>query len=122
LPKLLKFLHDEEKVAGVTVLRGIAGFNSDGKMHLASLIDLSLDLPLVVEFYDRTEKTMEVIAKLKAQFNLPHIVSWPATWHVVQARAEVREVPFPRTTATAWSANTRFTAWALNSGDALKMF
>jgi PII-like signaling protein len=60
------------------VLRGIAGFSSDGKMHLASLIDLSL----VVEFYDRTEKTVEVIAKLKAQFNLPHIVSWPATWHV----------------------------------------
>jgi PII-like signaling protein len=82
LPKLLKFLHDEEKVAGVTVLRGIAGFSGDGKMHLASLIDLSLDLPLVVEFHDQTEKAAEVIAKLKARFHLPHIISWPATWHI----------------------------------------
>ena len=48
LKQLLAQLHDEEKVRGVTVFRGISGFGRSGKMHSASLLDLSLDLPLVV--------------------------------------------------------------------------
>src|SRR6266566_4047516 len=52
LKQLMKKLHDEEKVRGVTVFRGISGFGRSGKMHSASLVDLSLDLPLVLEFFD----------------------------------------------------------------------
>lgn len=78
LAKLIKLLHDEEKVSGVTVFRGIAGFGPDGEMHLASLVDLSLDLPLVVEFYDTPERVKAILLHLEQQMGLAHFVSWPA--------------------------------------------
>jgi PII-like signaling protein len=78
LPKLMKFLHDEARVSGVTVLRGISGFGADGKIHTSSLIDLSLDLPLVVEFYDEPERVEAAIRKLTQRMSLPHIVTWSA--------------------------------------------
>lgn len=81
LAKLIKFLHDEEKVSGVTVLRAISGFSTDGKMRTSSLIDLSLDLPLVVEFYDDPVRVEAVLDKLTERMNLPHIISWPAMSH-----------------------------------------
>jgi hypothetical protein len=81
LAKLLKFLHEEEKVSGVTVLRGIAGFGPDGEMRMASLVDLSLDLPLIVEFYDRPERVEAVIESLEKRLGLSHVVSWPALGH-----------------------------------------
>jgi hypothetical protein len=81
LAKLIKFLHDEEKVSGVTLFRGITGFGPDGKIHTASLIDLSLDLPLVVEFYDAPDRVDAVVQHLIHKMNLPHIVTWSATGH-----------------------------------------
>ena len=76
--KLMTILHDEEKVRGVTAFRGIAGFGQSGKMHSSSLIDLSLDLPLVVEFFDAPEKVKQVLADLNTLIKPGHIVSWPA--------------------------------------------
>lgn len=81
LPALLKLLHDEEEVLGVTVLRGIAGFGEDGKLHTASLLDLSLDLPLIVEFYDAQERVDAILQHLHQQMNLPHVISWQAQVH-----------------------------------------
>lgn len=78
---LMEFLH-EEKVAGMTVLRGIAGFGPDGRMHTASLVDLSLDLPLVLEFYDTPERVVAVLERLEALGKVPHVISWPACLHV----------------------------------------
>ena len=82
LAKVLKFLHDEHKVSGVTVLRGIAGFGPDGAMHVSSLVDLSLDLPLIVEFYDRPQRVEQVIDELEKRLGLSHVVSWPASGHL----------------------------------------
>lgn len=82
LPKVIKLLHDEEKVLGVTVLRGIAGFGPGGQIHMASLVDLSLDLPLIVEFYDRPERVQAVIDHLQQQMGLMHVVSWPGLAHL----------------------------------------
>ena len=76
--KLMAILHDEEKVRGVTAFRGIAGFGQSGKMHSSSLIDLSLDLPLVVEFFDAPEKVKQVLADLSTLIKPGHIVSWSA--------------------------------------------
>ncbi len=76
--KLMAILHDEEKVRGVTAFRGIAGFGQSGKMHSSSLIDLSLDLPLVLEFFDSPEKVKQVLAHLNRLIKPGHIVSWPA--------------------------------------------
>ena len=81
LPKVIKFLHDEEKVSGVTVLRGIAGFSEDGKIHTASLVDLSMDLPLVVEFFDEPDRVDAVVARLLEHLPVTHVVTWPAHVH-----------------------------------------
>jgi len=64
LESLLALLQDQEQVAGVTAFRGIAGFGSSGKMHSASLLDLSLDMPLVIEFFDKPEKVQRIMQDL----------------------------------------------------------
>lgn len=81
LHQIIRFLHDEEKVSGVTVLRGIAGFSEDGRIHTASLADLSLDLPLVIEFFDQPDRVPAVLDKLMQQVPLRHVVTWRAVSH-----------------------------------------
>lgn len=76
---LLECLHDDEKVQGVTVFRGISGFGQSGKMHSSSLLDMSLDLPLVVEFYDVPEKVEKILEHIHLNIKPGHIVSWPGT-------------------------------------------
>ena len=76
---LLQRLHDEEKVQGVTVFRGICGFGKSGKMHSSSLLDMSLDLPVVIEFFDEPQKINAIIEHLRKDIEPGHIVSWPAT-------------------------------------------
>lgn len=49
-------LLSKERFAGVTVLRGICGFGAHRKLHSQKLLDLSADLPLVVEVIDTQEK------------------------------------------------------------------
>ena len=78
LQQLLACLHDQEQVRGVTAFRGIAGFGQSGRMHSSSLLDLSLDMPLVVEFFDDQEKVARVLQHLKTLIDPGHIVSWPA--------------------------------------------
>lgn len=49
------------RLAGATVLRGVAGFGADSRMHAEKLLTLSEDLPLVVEIVDREEKIDEFL-------------------------------------------------------------
>lgn len=42
--------------AGVTILRGIEGFGQASILHKADILDLSSDLPIVVEVVDTEEK------------------------------------------------------------------
>ncbi len=78
----LDILHDEEGIHGTTVIRGIAGFGESKEIHTSSLLNLSLELPLIVEFYDETEKALQAIEKLKHKLPLKHIISWTATAHI----------------------------------------
>ena len=82
LEGLLKRLHDTEQVRGVTVFRGISGFGKSGHVHSSSLLDMSLDLPLVVEFFDEPQRVEAILAHIGAEFDPGHIVSWPATLYV----------------------------------------
>jgi len=43
-------------MAGATVLRGPMGFGASSRIHTAKIIQLSMDLPLVVEIVDTEEK------------------------------------------------------------------
>ena len=75
---LLQRLHDEEKVQGVTVYRGMCGFGKSGKMHSSSLLDMSLDLPLVIEFFDVPQKVNDILEHIRKDIEPGHIVSWTA--------------------------------------------
>lgn len=45
----------ERGMAGATVHRAIEGYGASSRVHRAGLLDLSSDLPLVVEIVDSTE-------------------------------------------------------------------
>jgi PII-like signaling protein len=76
---LLAYLHDDEKVRGVTVFRGITGFGMSGEYHSSKLIDMSLDLPIVIEFFDEVDKAKTIIKELNKRIKPGHIVYWSAT-------------------------------------------
>ena len=82
LNQVLHILRDEQKIVGVTVIRGIAGTGASGEMHTSSLLSLSLELPLVIEFYDEPKKVEKAIEALKSKLDLKHIVSWSAFAHI----------------------------------------
>ena len=46
----------EKGLAGATVLKGIMSFGASSRIHLARLIELSEDLPIVIEIVDQAEK------------------------------------------------------------------
>jgi len=78
LAPVFAYLHDEAKVKGVTVFRGITGFGQSGTIHSSTLIDLIFDLPLVIEFFDETDKVNAIIEYLRTLVEPGHIVSWEA--------------------------------------------
>lgn len=49
--------------SGVTVLRGITGFGKASKIHSSDLLDLSSDLPIIIEIVD-TEDKIEQLKKV----------------------------------------------------------
>jgi hypothetical protein len=75
LNKLVRFLREEQHIAGLTVLR----MGDSGELHPSSLLDLSLDLPLVVEFFEAPDKAERVIEELQRRFALEHVICFPAT-------------------------------------------
>lgn len=46
----------EKGMAGGTVLKGIMSYGASSRIHLARLIDLSEDLPVIIEIVDQAEK------------------------------------------------------------------
>ncbi|MGD0527009.1 MAG: DUF190 domain-containing protein [Polyangiaceae bacterium] len=53
-----------EGFAGATVFHGVAGFGAGSVIHTASLVDLSADLPVVIEVVDDEEHMDKLIAIL----------------------------------------------------------
>lgn len=78
LKNLLKRLRDWEKLRGVTVFRGISGYGNSGVIHGADIIDLSMHLPIVLEFFDTPDKIEEICKHLNDHVKPGHIVRWNA--------------------------------------------
>lgn len=76
LDAVLKFLHDDVKVRHVIVLRGIEGFEKGGKVHSSHFLSLSLDLPLVVEFFDTPEKVEKAAEALQKVIGKGRLIMW----------------------------------------------
>ena len=62
----------------MTVFRGISGFGKRGRMHSSSLLDLSMDLPLVIEFFEEPSKVSGILEHLAGILEPDHVVSWQA--------------------------------------------
>lgn len=56
LYEVLVELLRKEGFAGATVLKGVSGFGAHSVYHTQKLLDLSADLPLIVEVVDSQEK------------------------------------------------------------------
>ena len=76
--KIFQRLHDEHKVNGVTVFRGVSGFGRSGETHSSVLLDVSFDLPVVIEFFDEDEKVQSVIESLRDVIPKCHIITFNA--------------------------------------------
>jgi uncharacterized protein len=53
-------------LAGATVFKGIIGFGAHSVVHAARIIDLSSDLPIVIELIDAEEKIEAFLPTLDA--------------------------------------------------------
>lgn len=62
--KILEILR-EKGIAGATVLRGIAGYGKSTIIHTASILDISQDLPIVLEIVDTQEKIDRVLPEIE---------------------------------------------------------
>src|SRR2546422_11700357 len=48
-------------LAGATVLRGPMGFGANSRVHTSKLLELSTDLPIVIELVDSAEKIQSLL-------------------------------------------------------------
>ncbi len=59
--KVLLNLFMEKKIAGATLFKGAAGYGGDMKMHSASVLRLTEDLPMKIEVVDSAEKIEAIL-------------------------------------------------------------
>ena len=78
LKNLMKRLRDWEKLRGLTVFRGISGYGESGVIHGSDIVDLSLNMPIVVEFFDEDEKINKILEHINDQIKLGHMLKWSA--------------------------------------------
>jgi len=75
---LVRRLHDEEGVRGVTVFRGISGFGQSRRIHGSGLLDIALDLPVVVEFFDEPQTVDRILHDLADLVPEGHVLTFAA--------------------------------------------
>jgi hypothetical protein len=101
--------------AGATVLRGIMGFGPSSKLHTDRFLELSIDLPIVIECVETEEKIEAILPELDAMLggglitlerakvimyraDLPvekRTGSWPISVTGAHRRVEPGAPPFP---------------------------
>jgi PII-like signaling protein len=54
-----------EGASGATVVRGLAGFGARSRIHTATILDLSTDLPIRVEWVDQTEVVERLLLQVR---------------------------------------------------------
>jgi len=55
----------KQKIAGVSVFRGVAGYGSDGVFHTSKMLELSTSLPVKIEAVDSEEMITMVLPLIK---------------------------------------------------------
>ena len=54
----------EQGILGVTVFRGIEGYGADKVLHSARLLELSSDLPIILEIVDTEQKIDSIVSEV----------------------------------------------------------
>jgi PII-like signaling protein len=78
MQEILTALRGQDQIGGITVFRGIAGVGEKGEVLAEDMLRLTVDLPLVIEFYadpTEAERAMVMLGRLAAGHP---VVSWPA--------------------------------------------
>jgi PII-like signaling protein len=79
MQEILTLLRDKHRLTQVTVFRGIAGTGERGETRAADVLRILVDLPLVVEFFDKPAIVEAVLPLLKQMLPSNRILSWKAT-------------------------------------------
>jgi len=58
----------DDNLAGATVLKGVMGFGASARIRTHKILDLSADLPLVIEIVDEEDKMRSFQKKLSLLF------------------------------------------------------
>ena len=76
--EIFHLLHEQHKVRGVTVFRGVAGFGSKGEVHADDLLRMTVHLPLILEFFDDAARVAAVLPTIQSMVPAWHVVWWQA--------------------------------------------
>jgi CBS domain-containing protein len=81
-----------EGCAGATVTRALTGFGAHSRIHTASLVDLSADLPLIVEWVDNPARVERVMPRLR-EMVIEGLITVHDVEVVTYSHRRLREVP-----------------------------
>ena len=102
-------------LAGATVLKGVMGFGATARIRTQKILDLSSDLPLVIEIVDEEEKVagfQTVLANFKDHVGVSNPVGWVQIHHAPRNRPRSPSSP-NRQTAPVPVRRGRPIPWAL---------
>src|SRR5207247_8480225 len=66
----------ESGLAGATVTRGLMGFGANSRVHTASILRLSEDLPMVIQIVDTPERIDAFLPVLDEMVDEGIVVTW----------------------------------------------
>lgn len=77
--------------AGGTVTRGFAGYGAHSRVHAATIVDISADLPLMLEWIDADDRVADVLPEILSMVDGGMVTSEPVqilryTAHEMQGR------------------------------------
>lgn len=65
LYEYILFKAKELKVGGATILKAVEGYGSDFRVHSSKLLEISEDLPIIIEIVDSEEKIDELLQAIE---------------------------------------------------------
>lgn len=88
---ILEFLK-KENCAGATVTRAVAGFGAASRIHTASIVALSSDLPLIIDWVDNPARVNRVMLRLRTMVT-EGLITVQEVQVVVYSHRRLRELP-----------------------------
>jgi PII-like signaling protein len=86
----------KEGFAGATVIHGVAGFGAASVIHTSSIVDLSADLPVLIEVVDDQEHVDKLIPILDEMLTKGALVTIEKVRVLKYAAGELKSAPPPQ--------------------------